>query len=371
MSWFPLVAIGGYRFFKVPARAKPNGGTSRKRHRPGPARFVNQKFRLIDNARTTRAYRKYPGRPYRDLTGEIWRPARARRAAPLVFYSHGFMSSRREALYLARFLATHGYIVAAVDFPLTGLRARGKPVAQDIVNQPGDISFAIDYLLQRNSDPADDLYGLIDPNKIVVAGLSYGALTSLLATYHRAFLDTRIQAAIAIAGPTSMLSADFFGDSRVPSLLIYGDSDSLVRYDNHALPAFDRISDATLVTLKKGSHTGFAQQGSTVLRFLRNPDSLACHNLRWMMDDKPWDFVSDLGGADLGIVQPHEDIVPLTEPMVAVAMKSARQQMFTALAAHAFLESRFGDDHSSRQQARGFLHHTLPGENGGEVAVAV
>ncbi len=370
MSWFPLVAVGSYCYFKVPARARPNGGASRRRHRRGAARAVTEKFRLLDEARTTRAYRNNPVRPYRELVGEIWRPARAGEAAPLVVYSHGFMSSRREALYLARFLASHGYIVAAVDYPLTGLRARGRPVAQDIVNQPGDISFVIDYLLERNADPADELFGAIDPDRIAVAGLSYGALTSLLATYHRKFLDTRIQAVIAIAGPTSMLAADFYGENSVPSLLVYGDSDSLVRYDHHALPAFERMADATLVTLRKGSHTGFAQQGSTVLRFLRNPDSLACLNLRWMMDDRPWDFVSDLGGAKLGIVQPREEIAPLTEPLVAVAMKSARQQMFTALSVHAFLESRFADDQSTRQMARGFLHHTLPGENSSEVAVA-
>lgn len=368
MVWFPLAAAS-YYYFKIPDKPSPNGRTSKNRIRSGLARFINEKFTLVDNTRHTPSHNGRPALPRRELKGEIWRPARSATAAPLVVYSHGFMSNRREALYLSRFLASHGYTVVAVDYPLTGARAPGKPLAGDIVNQPGDISCLIDFMLERNRNPADTLYNTIDPDKIALTGLSYGALTSILATYHREWRDSRVNAAVSIAAPTSMLSPDFFAGNSTPTLMIYGDADSLVHYDNHALPALERLESASLVTLRKGSHAGFAQQGSTILRFLRNPDSLACAALKWNMEQKPWDFVTELGGAEMGIVQPGEEISPLTEPLIVTAMKASRQQMFTSLATHAFLESQFADDYSSRQKAHHFLHRTLPTENRKEVSI--
>ena len=369
MAWFPLAAAG-YYYFNVPEKPRPAGRDSRRRTRPGIARFITEKFRLVDDTRTTPAHNGRPEKPLRELRGELWRPARPSRPAPLIVYSHGFMSSRREGLYLARFLASHGHTVVAVDYPLTGARARGKPHPGDIVNQPGDISCLIDHMLARNNDPADKLYETIDPGKIALAGVSYGGLTSLLTTYHRQWRDNRIAATVAIAAPTSMLSRDFFADNTTPTLMIYGDGDSLVRYEHHALPPLQWMHEASLVTLKKGSHAGFAQQGSTMLRFLRNPDSLACATLKWSIDKKPWDFVTDLGGAAVGIVQPEEDITPLTEPLIVTAMKASRQHMFTGLATHAFLESRFAEDFSTRRRAERFLQRTLPAENRREISVS-
>lgn len=369
-SILPYLSLAGpYYFFNVPARSRPNGRYSRTRTRSGQRKVIQQKFKLRDRHRTTPACHGRAELPYRELWGELWRPAVLRKAAPLVVYSHGFMSHRRECLYLARFLARQGYIVVAADFPLTGRRSPGKPVPGDIVNQPGDISAVIDYLLRRNSDPGDSLFNKINPQKIALAGLSFGALTSLLTTYHRELRDPRVRVVIAAAGPTTMLSEDFFAGNDTPALMLYGDADSLVHYDDHAQPVIDRMEDATLVTLRDGSHAGFAQPASTMLRMLRNPDSLPCRILRWKMEDKPWDFVSDLGGAEMGIVEPHEEIAPLTEPLIPVAMKASRQQMFTALASHAFLESQFADEPTSRREAHTFLHRTLPGENSAEVTV--
>jgi len=369
-SLLPYLSLAApYYFFNVPAMSRPNGSYSRTRTRSGPRKVVQQKFTLKDRHRSTPACHGRPELPHRELWGEIWRPASPGKHAPLVVYSHGFMSNRRECLYLMRFLASHGYIVVAVDYPLTGRRSPGKPVPSDIVNQPGDISAVIDYMLRRNSDSVDELFNAINVQKIALAGLSFGALTSLLTTYHRELQDPRISAVISVAGPTTMLSEDFFAGNENPALMIYGDADSLVHYADHAQPAVERMADATLVTLRSGSHAGFAQTASTMLRLLKNPDSLPCRILRWNMDDKPWDFVSDLGGEEMGIVQPHEEIAPLTEPLIPVAMKASRQQMFTALAVHAFLEDRFADNPADRHDAHTFLHRTLPLENSAEVAV--
>jgi pimeloyl-ACP methyl ester carboxylesterase len=365
-----FTTVGCYYFCAVPAKSVPKGKTSRSRFKSRTSGLINEKFTILDDKRETQPYGNFSGLPYRLLKGEIWRPAKARSPSPLVIYNHGFMSFRREGLYLARHLASRGYTVAAVNFPLTGMSAPGKPLASDIINQPGDISCLIDYVLKRNASKEDAMYNAVAADKIAVAGVSYGALTSLLTTYHRELADPRIQATISIAGPTSMLTQEFFTRDNVPSLMIYGDTDSVVHYDEHALPILEKAPNTTLVTLKNGSHTGFSQPASTVLRFFKNPDSIACMMLRNAMDDKPWDFVTELGGEEMGIVQPHLDIEPLTRPLTRIAMKASRQHMFTALAAHAFLESQFADSANSRSHADHYLVNALPQENNTEVRVS-
>ena len=120
----------------------------------------------------------------------------------MVIYSHGFMSSREEAQYLGEYLASHGYVVAAADYPLSGFNAPGPQLAQDVVNQPGDISFILDDLLRRNDSAGDTLHNRIDPQRIAAVGLSLGGMTTELVAYHPETSDPRVAAAVSIAGPT-------------------------------------------------------------------------------------------------------------------------------------------------------------------------
>ena len=46
--------------------------------------------------------------------------------------------------YLAEQLASLGYVVVAVDYPLTNGLAPGGPDVKDVVNQLADVSFLID-----------------------------------------------------------------------------------------------------------------------------------------------------------------------------------------------------------------------------------
>jgi hypothetical protein len=154
--------------------------------------------------------------------------------------------------------------------------------------------------------------------------------------------------------------------------MVYGDKDSLVDYSRHARPGLKKIPGAVLVTLKNASHTGFAQQAATYLRYLRNPDSLACRTIPKAISKDEWrnvDFLSIPPGTDVGIVDPGEFDTP-SVPLVKVSMKAARQQMYTALASHAFLESHFATKAESRAACREFLLRVLPSENKNEVTVA-
>src|ERR1051325_11457645 len=111
-----------------------------------------------DTSRPTMPNNGFPGAPTRRLITEIWYPAEPGTAAdgarnvalsragapyPLVAHSHGFSSVRTEPAYLARHLASYGYIVISPDFPLTNINAPGGPTIFDLSNQPGDVSFLI------------------------------------------------------------------------------------------------------------------------------------------------------------------------------------------------------------------------------------
>ena len=98
---------------------------------------------------------------------------------PLLIWGNGGCSDN--GLVHDKFLrniASHGYIVIAADFPLTNYFAPGGPYLGDVVNQPGDVSFLINYMLERNLKSGDSLYQHVDPQRIGVFGLSLGGMTA-------------------------------------------------------------------------------------------------------------------------------------------------------------------------------------------------
>lgn len=368
------LAGGGYWFFNIPASTIPEGQESASRFTPGPFDIISDTFEATDSSRTLQAYNEFPGGDSRTLRGELWRPAGLTQPGPVLVYSHGFMSFHREGMYLARFLASHGYTVLAVDYPLTGFQAPDGPLMRDVIQQPGDVSFLIDTLLERNADPVDPLYGTLDPDKIAVAGTSLGGLTSMLATFHRGMRDPRIAAAVSIAGPTSMLTSDFFATSDVPFLVIFGDADVIVPYPANAAPVPGKHPGTVLVSLKHASHAGFAQPAATLMRFMSNPDVLGCRavlsGLERELDEQRDSFMAVLGGTEDGIDPGVQPEICIATP-IAVAMPAARQHMFTILATKAFLDSVFATDARARESSRQYLLQTLPLENASEVAVSL
>lgn len=368
-----ILGAGGYWFVAVPAKATPNGAESAARFTSGPYPVITDSFKAVDESRKTQANNSFPGRDVRVLKGKVWRPEGLKTPGPLLVYSHGFMSFHQEGLYLVRFLASHGYTVVAVDYPLTTFLAPGKPLITDVVNQPGDVSFLITTMLKRNADANDVLHNTIDEKKIAVAGVSLGGMTSTLVTFHRKVSDARIAAAISIAGPASMFTSDFFVGSKVPFMMIAGGGDAILPFAKNAAPIPQKYPGSILVDLKDASHTSFAQPASTFMRFMDNPDVIGCREVNKGLKNKPAGsqdalFMPGLDGAEFG-VDLSDRTLPCTTPPIPVAMKASRQQMFTTLAAHAFFESVFGDTAGARDSARQYLLKTLPAENSGEVSV--
>jgi predicted dienelactone hydrolase len=299
----------------------------------------------------------------RELNGFVWYPEGwGDKPYPLIVYSHGFMSSVAEPEYLVDFLVPKGYVVVAVNYPLSHGGAPGGPNVNDVINQPGDISFVIDTMLARNADEADSLHGLLDPSRIAAVGLSLGGLTTQLATFHRDVRDPRVSAAVSIAGPSSFLTRNFFQTRAIPFMMIAGSADAMVPYEANAAPIPAKANNSLLVTLDEGSHVGFAGMASTVFRWAHHPDETICPLLLGGLDrEDNEDEPILLPDADIGIST--SGARPCTMETFDRAMRPAEQQMLTRLALYAFLEKVFAHDADRRGQMDRYLTTGLAAEN--------
>jgi len=197
---------------------------------------------LVDRGRPTEPNGDVPGHPERALKVEVWYPAAPSAPAPeardvpvdvsggpypLIVFAHGLGSFRRQSASYTQHLASHGYVVAAPDFPLSNLATPGGARLAAVVNQPGDVSFVIESLLARREDDGDAFASAIDPNAIGVTGHSLGGLTSLLTVYGP-FRDPRVRAAVAISPPGCFLTPGVVRQTSVPLMVVGGSRDLIV-----------------------------------------------------------------------------------------------------------------------------------------------
>ncbi|MBI4518620.1 MAG: hypothetical protein HY699_22715 [Deltaproteobacteria bacterium] len=331
---------------------------------------------FVDTSRPTMPNGSYEGAPTRTLVTEIWYPAtpdadvddETRDAAflpggqryPLIVYSHGFMGTRAGETYIVQQLASYGYIVASADYPLTNFNAPERPNGADVVNQPADVKFLIDQLLALDSAPSGLLARHIDHDRIGLAGLSLGGLTTYLAAFHPTLRDPRVRAVAAIAGPGCFFTPAFFGDRRVPLMIVHGDIDAIVPYQQSAPAVFAGANAPKyLATITGGSHTGFAGVASILFGGLHNPDSVGCAQLgRPSTGGNNEELLRQLGGAEAGLVR--GDCPPACAPgPQPKAIEPARQHELALLTLVPFFEAYLRDSRRHRQ----FLEDALAGEN--------
>jgi pimeloyl-ACP methyl ester carboxylesterase len=218
-------------------------------------------------------------------------------------------------------------------------------------------------MLARNANEQDNLSGLLDPSRIAAVGLSLGGMTTQLATYHRSERDRRLAAAVSIAGPSEALERTFFQTADLPFLMIAGSSDAIVPYEANAAPIPDKVDNSLLVTLDRGSHTGFASVASTFMRWFDHPDALVCPLLLQGLEGED-------GNRDEPMLEPDpaagigtSGTAPCTMESFDRAMRPGEQQMLTRLALFAFLESAFSDDAERRQAMDRYLTDGFTQEN--------
>ena len=161
----------------------------------------------------------------RVLTTSVWYPAAPGGPFPLVVFAHGYNVTPAPYAGLLQSWARAGYVVAAPTFPLTNPGAPGGPNEDDVVNQPADVRFVIDRLLAADAQPGP-LAGLINPQKIGVAGHSDGGITAAAVAYNTCCRDPRISAAIVMAGAEiGVPGGSYFPPGSAPMLAVQGDAD--------------------------------------------------------------------------------------------------------------------------------------------------
>ena len=211
----------------------------------------------------------------------------AGKPVPLVVFSHGIGGSRMGYSYLGRYWASQGYaslhlqhvgsdrnLWAGNPFGLVG-RLRDAAQDKEAIARVLDLHFALDQLL------AGPLASRIDADRIVAAGHSYGANTTLLAAgaqVERAgqrldFRDPRIKAAIILSAPPFYGETDpskILAGITVPTLHVTCTED-IIRIPGYYSGATDRVAvfDATggprkaLAVFSGGSHSMFTDRSGT------------------------------------------------------------------------------------------------------------
>jgi predicted dienelactone hydrolase len=200
---------------------------------------------------------------------------------PLVVFSHGIGGSRAGYSYLGRYLASQG--VASLHLqhvgsdrqvwmgnPL-GVVSRLQSAAQDgeAVDRVRDLRFALDEALAGRADVS------LDEKRVVAAGHSYGANTTLLASGAQvqrqgqsvSLRDERIRAAVLLSAPPFYGEASLdsiLGGVALPSLHITATED-VIRIPGYysgledRLKVFDAMGSAQkwLAVFQGGSHSHF------------------------------------------------------------------------------------------------------------------
>ena len=122
----------------------------------------------------------------RKILVDVYWSAEASFAKPVIVFSHGLDSGRTELRYLAEHLASHGYVVAALEHPGSNETHKRNALmhnsphlqAEEFLHRPMDISFVLDQLKTHN-ETSGSLQGKLAPDRALVVGHSLGGTTAL------------------------------------------------------------------------------------------------------------------------------------------------------------------------------------------------
>jgi predicted dienelactone hydrolase len=216
----------------------------------------------------------------RNIPVDVYWSNSANTEKPLIVFSHGYGSVRTDLRYLAEHLASHGYIVAALEHPGSNLTAKNRDSLkpQEFLARPQDVSFVLDELEKLNQTTNNPLQGKLTTNKVMVVGYSFGATTALALaggefqiaslkqncqekasklTPVEGFIcvakelpensyqlrDERIKQIVALKPPTSLL----FGETglskvQVPTLMLTASADEVTPPLNEQISSFAKIT---------------------------------------------------------------------------------------------------------------------------------
>ena len=188
---------------------------------------------------------------------------------PFVVYSHGNGGFRWVSTFLTEFLASKGFVVAAVDHTgntaLDEFTGQSLPQAQVAQVRPGDVTATIDAVLALSNDSSDPLSGRVDADRIGVTGHSFGGYTTLAIAGGAPGPDgdlppdERVKALVALAPYTTLLNEDQLGSITVPLMVISGTLDTTTPIDPHTEAVWSAAGSRPLVRvdITDAAHNSF------------------------------------------------------------------------------------------------------------------
>lgn len=158
---------------------------------------------------------------------------------PLVVFSHGYLGTADQSIFLTEALARAGYVVAGLDHADASRKKTrreapkfGNPESWDdrkFRDRAEDLRFLVDRLLARSRTPGDALHEHVDATRIGAVGHSLGGYALLgIAGARPAWRDERIRAFVLL----SPYVAPYLGRKRLavaaPVMLQGGTLDVLI-----------------------------------------------------------------------------------------------------------------------------------------------
>jgi len=213
---------------------------------------------------------------------------------PTIVFSHGFLGSGDQAIFLMEAFARAGYIVAACDHAdahFHGLDADADPpkfgdgknwTDAKFADRRRDMQKLIDWTLARDQAPKSKLFEHVDRERIGAAGHSLGGYTCLgLAGAWPSWKDDRVRA-VLLYSPYAIPWRENGVASRVsvPAMIQGGTLDLSVT--PMLVPVFHAFSGpAYAVVLKQENHFGWTNL-ATLGRTTRQAE--ATGNTKWMCE---------------------------------------------------------------------------------------
>lgn len=192
-----------------------------------------------DDSRKTPSVKGEPGAETR--TFKVWAwvgPMKEEQAGtyPLLMMAHGLGGHPDKFKGIASYFANQGMMVVSVRFPMTNRDApAGAPAGMfDLEQQPSDMTYVLNKLLEQVKDESSPFFRRFDPNKVIAMGHSLGGATVLGWTRFACCKDERIKASVLVAPSTNLNSAVFKAaepsKEGPPTLIIHGVKDEVLQY---------------------------------------------------------------------------------------------------------------------------------------------
>jgi hypothetical protein len=163
----------------------------------------------------------------RMLITQLWYPG-GRRLLPLILFAPGFQQCATPYGDLLSAWASAGYVVAGVDFPHSDCKAAGTATENDMINQPGDMSYVLTRLLALSQRSGGAVSGLIDRREVAAAGQSDGGDTVAALAANTCCEDGRLAAVAVLSGAEwAPMPGRYFAGTAPPMLFVQGSADTV------------------------------------------------------------------------------------------------------------------------------------------------